>query len=69
MAVHFARDRVRVNVLCPDFVYTPLTRELTDDPESRGFLEERHPMGRLGRIGKTHGIFAPPLARPSAAPP
>ena len=49
MAVHFAKERVRVNALCPGFVYTPLTRKLTDDRESRTFLEERHPMGRLGQ--------------------
>jgi glucose 1-dehydrogenase len=50
MAVHFARDRVRVNALCPaGFVDTPLTRKLTDDPESRSFLEDRHPMGWLGQ--------------------
>ena len=49
MAVHFARDRVRVNALCPGFVYTPLTKRLTDDPESVKFLEARHPMGRLGQ--------------------
>jgi NAD(P)-dependent dehydrogenase (short-subunit alcohol dehydrogenase family) len=49
MAVHFARERVRVNALCPGFVYTSLTRRLTDDPASLRFLEERHPMGRLGQ--------------------
>src|SRR5262249_19180598 len=49
MAVHFAKDGVRVNALCPGFVYTPLTRKLTDDTESRSFLEARHPMGRLGQ--------------------
>jgi len=49
MAVHFAKERVRVNALCPGFVYTPLTRKLTDDPESLRFLEDRHPMGRLGQ--------------------
>jgi NAD(P)-dependent dehydrogenase (short-subunit alcohol dehydrogenase family) len=49
MAVHFARDGVRVNALCPGFVYTSLTKRLTDDPASLRFLEERHPMGRLGR--------------------
>src|SRR5262249_35945277 len=49
MAVHFAQERVRVNALCPGFVYTPLTRKLTDDPESLRFLEDRHPMGRLGQ--------------------
>jgi len=49
MAVHFAKERVRVNALCPGFVYTPLTRKLTDEPESLRFLEDRHPMGRLGQ--------------------
>ena len=49
MAVHFARDRVRVNALCPGFVYTPLTKRLTDDPENLEFLVARHPMGRLGQ--------------------
>ena len=49
MAVHFARDGVRINALCPGFVYTPLTKKLTDDPESLTFLVDRHPMGRLGQ--------------------
>jgi NAD(P)-dependent dehydrogenase (short-subunit alcohol dehydrogenase family) len=49
MAVHFAREGVRVNALCPGFVYTNRTTALTDKPESRQFLEERHPMGRLGQ--------------------
>ena len=49
MGVHFARQGVRVNALCPGFVYTALTKRLTDDAERLKFLEERHPMGRLGR--------------------
>ena len=49
MAVHFARDRVRVNALCPGFVYTSLTQRLTDDPEMLRFLVDKHPMGRLGQ--------------------
>ncbi len=49
MAVHFARKGVRVNALCPGFTYTALTRRLTDDPERLKFLEEKHPMGRLGQ--------------------
>jgi NAD(P)-dependent dehydrogenase (short-subunit alcohol dehydrogenase family) len=49
MAVHFAREGVRVNALCPGFVFTNLTKALTDKPESRKFLEEKHPMGRLGQ--------------------
>ncbi|HSE02999.1 MAG TPA: glucose 1-dehydrogenase [Methylomirabilota bacterium] len=49
MALHFARQGVRVNALCPGFVVTSLTRALTEDPERRRYLEERHPMGRLAR--------------------
>lgn len=49
MAVHFAKDNVRVNALCPGFVYTALTKKLTDDPATLKYLEDRHPMGRLGR--------------------
>ncbi len=49
MAVHFASEGVRVNALCPGFVYTPLTKRLTDDPESLKLLVEKHPMGRLGQ--------------------
>jgi NAD(P)-dependent dehydrogenase (short-subunit alcohol dehydrogenase family) len=49
MAVRFAREGVRVNALCPGFVYTSLTKRLTDDPDSLRFLVERHPMGRLGQ--------------------
>jgi NAD(P)-dependent dehydrogenase (short-subunit alcohol dehydrogenase family) len=49
MAVHFAKQGVRVNALCPGFTYTALTASLTENPERLKFLEERHPMGRLGR--------------------
>jgi len=49
MAVRFAREGVRVNALCPGFVYTSLTKRLTDDPDSLRFLVDRHPMGRLGQ--------------------
>jgi len=49
MAVRFAREGIRVNALCPGFVYTGLTKRLTDDPDSLTFLVDRHPMGRLGQ--------------------
>jgi NAD(P)-dependent dehydrogenase (short-subunit alcohol dehydrogenase family) len=49
MALHFARQGVRVNALCPGFVHTNLTRALTEDPARLRFLESQHPMGRLAR--------------------
>jgi NAD(P)-dependent dehydrogenase (short-subunit alcohol dehydrogenase family) len=49
MALHFARQGVRINALCPGFVRTAMTRTLTEDPERLRYLEDRHPMGRLAR--------------------
>ena len=49
LAIDSARKNIRVNCLCPGFVATNFTRSLTEDPETNAFLEELHPMGRLGR--------------------
>ena len=49
LAVEMAAKNIRVNCLGPGFTETPLTKTLTDDPSTKKFLEERHPMGRLGR--------------------
>ena len=49
LAIDSARKNIRVNCLCPGFVTTNFTRGLTEDPETNAFLEELHPMGRLGR--------------------
>ena len=49
LAIDSARKNIRVNCLCPGFVATNFTKVLTDDPETNTFLEELHPMGRLGR--------------------
>ena len=49
MAIDFAKDNIRVNCLCPGFVETDLTKSLTKDPKTRESLENRHPIGRLGK--------------------
>ena len=49
LAIDCASKNIRVNCICPGFVTTNLTRALTEDPEMRETLEQRHPMGRLGR--------------------
>ncbi len=49
MAIGLAKSGIRVNALCPGFVYTGLTKSLTDDPDTLDMLESRHPMGRLGQ--------------------
>jgi NAD(P)-dependent dehydrogenase (short-subunit alcohol dehydrogenase family) len=48
-AVNFARQGVRVNAICPGYIYTPMTAGITEIPEGRAFLETLHPMGRLGQ--------------------
>lgn len=48
MAVHLAKQNIRVNCLCPGFIVTPLTTSVTNNPESHRALIERHPIGRLG---------------------
>ena len=49
LAVELAKDNIRVNCICPGFVYTPLTAELTSDPDILQTLVEKHPLGRLGQ--------------------
>ena len=49
LAIDMAANNIRVNCLGPGFTETPLTESLTGDPDMRAFLEDRHPMGRLGR--------------------
>ncbi|MBM3948302.1 MAG: SDR family oxidoreductase [SAR202 cluster bacterium] len=48
MAVHFAKQNIRVNCICPGFVVSPLTEKLLNDPEANKALTEKHPIGRLG---------------------
>ena len=49
MAVGLAKTGIRVNALCPGFLFTNLTTSLTEDPEMLARLEAKHPMGRLGQ--------------------
>ena len=49
LAIDMAARNIRVNCIGPGFTETPLTKSLTEDADMRTFIEERHPMGRLGR--------------------
>jgi len=52
MAIDYAKDNIRVNAICPGWVYTPLIKgifESSGDPEGmRRRITERQLLGRLG---------------------
>ena len=51
MALDHAHDRIRVNVICPGVVDTPLWRERRDPagrPLDRREYDGLHPLGRMG---------------------
>ena len=48
LAVRRAAEKIRANVVCPGFIYTALTDNVTQDPEIHETLKSLHPMGRMG---------------------
>ena len=49
LGVRVAREGIRVNAVCPGFVYTALTANVTGNPDVHETMKKLHPMGRLGQ--------------------
>ena len=49
MANALGNHGIRINALCPGFIYTQMTRTLTEDPEWLSQMEAMEPLGRLGQ--------------------
>lgn len=48
MAVAYAKDKVRINVICPGGVDTPMIAPLISDEDVRQRFAATHPIGRMG---------------------
>ena len=50
VAIQFARDRIRSNVILPGPVHTPMQTRWDDNPHAREALSKHVPLGRLGTV-------------------
>lgn len=49
-AIELAKDKIRVNTICPTFIRTPMTQSTFDNPERRAWVEEKIKLGRVGEV-------------------
>jgi len=49
VAVHYAKQNIRCNCICPAGVVTPPVAAMLQDPKAKAWFEGIHPMGRLGQ--------------------
>ena len=66
MAVELAPKGVRVVSIAPTFIETPLSKPFLDDPDTRAWILNRIPLGRVGTVEEVASavVF---LASPAAA--
>lgn len=57
-AASYASRNVRVNVVAPGLVDTPMAAALLRDPTARAMSEKMHPLGRVGSAAKVAATIA-----------
>lgn len=57
-ALEYSAQGVRVNVVGPAFIRTPMIAELEEDAETNAMLVGRHPIGRLGEPEEVASLVA-----------
>ena len=57
LALQVASKKIRVNAVCPGFVYTKLTKAVTDSPDIHAALVAKHPIGRLGEPAEIASVI------------
>ncbi len=58
MGIRLAAEKIRVNAVCPGFVYTALTRNVTEKPEIHEAMKALHPLGRLAEPAEIANVIA-----------
>jgi NAD(P)-dependent dehydrogenase (short-subunit alcohol dehydrogenase family) len=48
-AITYAKRGVRINAINPGYIETPMTSMVQETPVLKAYLEQQHPMGRLGQ--------------------
>lgn len=49
VGVHYAKQNIRCNCICPAGVVTPPVAAMLEDPKTKAYAEGMHPQGRLGQ--------------------
>ena len=58
LAVEWAKDGIRVNAIAPGWVATPLTDKIQKSDKAMAVIEERTPLGRIGRPEEIAAVAA-----------
>jgi len=58
MGVRLAKEGIRVNAVCPGFIYTALTENVTQDEKVHETMKSLHPMGRMGKAEEVASVIA-----------
>jgi len=48
-ALEYAKDKIRVNCICPGVVDTDMTKPFLKTQKDREFMDSEHPIGRIGQ--------------------
>jgi NAD(P)-dependent dehydrogenase (short-subunit alcohol dehydrogenase family) len=58
MGIRLATENIRVNIVCPGFVYTALTENVTESPAVHETMKALHPMGRMAQPVEIANVVA-----------